>query len=441
MRILHYSLGFPPYRSGGMTKFCVDLMNQQVKNEDDVSLLWPGQIIGKRIHIKNRKNVHGIKSYELINPLPIPYDEGISNIDAFTLKGDNQVFIRFLNELKPEVIHIHTFMGLYSSFIEVARELGIKTVFTTHDFFPMCPKVTMYRNKKVCDSVATCRDCAQCNSNALNLTKIQLLQSPLYKNLKNTKVVKRLRKLHRDDFFDEEKSEFGETSQGPDDYLRLRSYYLSMLDMIDVIHYNSSVTQSVYERILGERRNSRIPITHSAIVDHRKNKEYKTNELRIRYLGPQVGAKGFFLLKAALDELWKERQNFILDIHFEPIQPSPYMRVHNRYEYDELGSIFEETDVLVAPSILYETFGFTVLEALSYGVPVIISGTVGAKDIITDNAGIVIDDISAKKLQDVIKHLTKEKLKHMNQSIVAKQEIMTLQNMTKRIVSECYLED
>ena len=30
----------------------------------------------------------------------------------------------------------------------------------------------------------------------------------------------------------------------------------------------------------------------------------------------------------------------------------------------------DETDIMVAPSIWYETFGFTVLEALSYGVPV-----------------------------------------------------------------------
>ena len=44
MNILHYSLGFPPYRTGGMTKFCMDLMKQQIKDGDDVALLWPGQM-------------------------------------------------------------------------------------------------------------------------------------------------------------------------------------------------------------------------------------------------------------------------------------------------------------------------------------------------------------------------------------------------------------
>ena len=65
---------------------------------------------------------------------------------------------------------------------------------------------------------------------------------------------------------------------------------------------------------------------------------------------------------------------------------SPYMNAHERYNYDDLQTIFENTDVLIAPSILYETFGFTVLEALSYGVPVIISGNVGAKDILLKEA-------------------------------------------------------
>ena len=39
-------------------------------------------------------------------------------------------------------------------------------------------------------------------------------------------------------------------------------------------------------------------------------------------------------------------------------------------------------DVLVVPSIWKETFGFVVLEALSYGVPVIVSDNVGAKDVV-----------------------------------------------------------
>ena len=44
------------------------------------------------------------------------------------------------------------------------------------------------------------------------------------------------------------------------------------------------------------------------------------------------------------------------------------------------------------PSVWYETFGFTVLEALSYGVPVIVSENVGAKDLLEDGRfGMIVE--------------------------------------------------
>lgn len=74
--------------------------------------------------------------------------------------------------------------------------------------------------------------------------------------------------------------------------------------------------------------------------------------------------------------------------------------------------------MLVAPSIWYETFGYTVLEALSYGVPVIVSEHVGAKDIIPDGCGVVIENIDAEKLWKVIRELNVSALERMNQNIL-----------------------
>lgn len=117
---------------------------------------------------------------------------------------------------------------------------------------------------------------------------------------------------------------------------------------------------------------------------------------------------------------------------------SPYIKVHDRYSYAELEKIFNETDVLVAPSIWYETFGFTVLEALSYGVPVIISGNVGAKDILAQGAGIVIENIDAKKLTTILQEITPDKLRTMNKTIMKNQKIMLIEDMSKLIETCCY---
>ena len=443
MKILHYSLGFPPYRSGGLTKFSMDLMREQIREGHEVSLLWPGEmkLVGNAVSIKKGTDVSGISSYEVINPLPVSYDEGIKDFDAFMNDGDTEVYEKFLGELEPDVIHVHTLMGLHKSFLDAAKKKGIRLVFTTHDFFPICPKVTMFRHGKICESIASCEECGVCNNTALSLKKIQILQSPAYRATKDSAIVKKMRKQHRDDYLagDTDRDENGAVGTA-EDYLKLRKHYEEMLSLMDVIHYNSTVAMAAYESLLDMPQSRVIPITHEDIADHRKRKDFNSDTLRIRYLGAQSAAKGYPMLKNALDTLWKERQDFVLDVHFEPVEKAPYIRSHERFEYKDLEEIFDNTDILIAPSIWYETFGFTVLEALSFGVPVMISGTVGAKDILADGAGIVIDDINEQKIVDAVNGLDRNRLTEMNNAVIERQDIMTISEMSGRIINECYLE-
>ena len=445
MKILHYALGFPPYRSGGLTKLCVDLMVQQAKENHTVAMIWPGQMgfFNQEVSIKKHENVklsgQAILSFEIINPLPVPFDEGIADIAAFTKNAETEVYSRLLDNFQPDVIHVHTLMGLHKSFLEAAKDKKIRLVFTAHDFYPICPKVTMFRHGTVCDNVQNCENCGVCNATALSLNKIRILQSPLYRTLKDSAIVKKLRKHHRDGYLSEVAINDSVDAVGTaDDYKKLRNYYYSLLKLMDMIHYNSSVTKKVYESVFNLPNSCVVVITHSDIKDNRKVKDYSNDRLRIRYLGPQSGAKGYQLLKSALDKLWNVQQDFFLDVHFEPMEPAPYIKSHRRYSYAELEKIFDETDVLVAPSIWYETFGFTVLEALSYGVPVIISGNVGAKDILVQGAGVVIEDIDAQKLFTALQDITLVKLRAMNEIIVDKQMIMQIEDMSRQIETYCY---
>ena len=121
-------------------------------------------------------------------------------------------------------------------------------------------------------------------------------------------------------------------------------------------------------------------------------------------MSPASAGKGYFVLKNALDRLWESKsRQFSLNVFFELEEIPSYMNTHGRYDYSDLEKIFDETDVLVAPSIWYETFGYTVLEALSYGVPVIVSDHVGAKDIIPDKCGIIIENMDEEKLYENLK--------------------------------------
>lgn len=426
MKILHYALGFPPYRTGGLTKYCTDLMQAQKEQCHEVALLWPGQIklLKKSIKVCKRKQWHGIDSYEIINPLPVPLDEGIVDVDIYTGKANLDIYIDFLNKYAPDAIHIHTLMGLHREFLEAANELNIRTIFTSHDYFGLCPKVTLFHAGKMCDDDHNCEDCVRCNLSALSINKIMLMQSPLYRRLKDSLIIKKIREKHRQDFFLKPQQEivlstnYGNTSE---DYRRLRKYYVSMLQRMDCIHFNSKVSENVYCRYVKPKNRIVIPITHNDIEDHRRIKDFDHEDMHFTYLGPAKPFKGFGLLIDALDYLWNEMgvHSFELHLYSEVPLSRPYIKYRqSRYTYDQLEKIFDETDLLVAPSLWYETFGYTVLEALSYGVPVLVSENVGAKDIIA--GGITVcraeqSDLAKKILGFCEDHLS---LIEMNKRII-----------------------
>ena len=442
MRILHYFLGFPPYRTGGMTRYVSDLMLEQKKDQNEVSALWPGQIciLSDKVRIRKRKQIMGINSYELINPLPVPLDEGIQEVEACMKSCDCRVYCDFLSDIRPDVIHIHTLMGMHKEFMKAAGLLGIRTVYTTHDYFGICPKVTLYRQGHACENDHGCEDCIRCNANALSLRKIMLLQSPLYRRIKNSTAVKKLRRRHRSAFFSEGtavRPVNRESFCNAADYRALRAYYMDMLKQMDMIHFNSAVTETVYKKYFIPKACRIITITHRNIKDNRKRNRWNCGgKLKVTCLASAKPFKGFDILKEALDELWEEgRRDFELKVYSSVLNSSPYMKIYeNGFKGEQLQDIMEKTDILVAPSIWYETFGFTVLEALSYGVPVIVSDHVGAKDIIGEG-GMIVEAGNKKQLKDAIAGLTEERQTTLRKAVLESVVIKTW----RTLVDETYV--
>lgn len=432
MKILHYALGFPPYRTGGLTKYCMDLMHAQKEKGHEVAMMWPGKftLAGHFVRLKKVKKVDGIGSFEVVNPLLVPLDEGIIDVDLFMEECPNpEVYRRFLEDLEPDVIHIHTLMGLHKEFVEIAKSLGIKVIFTSHDYFGICPKVTLFREGAVCGG--NCEDCPQCNQGALSVKKIKILQSALYRGLKDSALVKKLRQRHRQEFFDQEEVE--QSTQNVEniddydnnfaDYERLREYYISILKTVDKIYFNSSVTEKAYRQFIPESIKGKvINISHNNIKDNRRKKTFD-GKLKITYMAPPKPFKGFLILRQALEELWQEGvKDFELNIYNDVPKANEWMKIHESFHYSQLGEIFDGTDMLIAPSVWYETFGFTVLEALSFGVPVMVSTNVGAKDLL-DSAkyGMVIEP-------------TKDAVKQAVKYVIENREILAEYN--RRIVEE-----
>ena len=313
MKILHYALGFPPYRTGGLTKFCMDLLGQQSADGHQTALAWPGSMafFWRKVSVKERK-MGGIQSFEICNPLPIPYDEGIARCELFMEDTEGWVYKELFKAFCPDVIHIHTLMGLHSSFLRIAKEMGIRCVFTAHDYFPICPKVTMIRGGQVCSSAENCMGCGICNETALKIGHIKILQSVSYRIFKDTPVVRRLRSRHREYYLSGNGTDHGGAAVADAaEYRRLRRHYHALLKKMDLIHYNSTLTRSVYEKYFQLPNSVVINISHGDIKDCRKKKRFSKDKCRMAYLGPQGEAKGFFYSRRRLINCGKQINSLV----------------------------------------------------------------------------------------------------------------------------------
>lgn len=399
MKILHISLGLPPFRTGGLTKYSVDVMLEQA-NKHEVFLLYPGKFtVSRKLTIKANKSYRNIGVYEIVNPLPISLLNGINQPQSFMKKVDKKVYKDFLTEIYPDVIHVHTVMGIHKEFFEVAKDLGIKMVFTTHDYFGLCPKVNLMDIQgRICEDFDEGKKCLECNVNALSFPMIYIMQSYPYRYLKDSGLVKSLRKLKKNQV--KKSTETSNVSKEiimledsvAVEYVKLRNYYLEIFKLVDYFHFNSSIAKEQFESYL-DVKGKVISISHKDINDHRQERHLNKKDksiLRLGYLGPVDVYKGFYSLKDTLDSLTENRYtNWHLNVYGDSVNdPETYnpefYTFHGRYEYRQLKEIFNQIDLLIIPSVWKETFGFIGLEAQSYGVPIMVSEYVGFKDLIQD---------------------------------------------------------
>ena len=181
MKILHYILGFPPMRSGGLTQYAIDLMRTQKDLLHDVYAVYPGNFFffsSKRDVVAVKPNL-SILSFKIKNALPLPLFHGVKKPSSFICEEtqDLERFSLFFAENKFDVLHIHTMMGLPVAFLRAAKQNDVKIVYTSHDYFGLCPKVNFVDNCGGVCANASPEHCALCNNDAKSLWYIWLRNS------------------------------------------------------------------------------------------------------------------------------------------------------------------------------------------------------------------------------------------------------------------------
>lgn len=382
MKIIEYTLGLPPYRRGGLPRYSTDL-SLELSKEDEVFLMYPGSInpFSYKVKVMLKKKNYPFKVIELRNALPVSLGLGIdnNNIDKFTAKRNIVEVKKIIDDIGPNVVHFHTLMGIPMEVLEYLHRQKIKTIFTTHDFYGLCPKMLSIEPIKALTNSNCTDDCMLCK-NGPSYAKLIIMQSHIYERLKENKLVKIVRKNKKKQLTSKKVS--NSSTEKVLQKLELRRYYLKMYSLIDEFHFNSSVAQKYFMRFLPEVNGKVVPITHSNLNDNRNRKYLKHNNLVIGYVGPYDHKKGFFRMSRIANKITNVTIKFYGDIVNDSIFNRKNVKNYGVVSQNTLTQAYKDMDVLVVPSLWHETFGFVVLEALLQGTPCLVSDTVGSKDLL-----------------------------------------------------------
>lgn len=223
-------------------------------------------------------------------------------------------------------------------------------------------------------------------------------------------------------------------------YQSLIDYYKDCFSIVDEFHFNSGVTRDTYRKYIVPKAEKIIPITHNGINDHRRKKSFEVNCLKIGFVGSAAPYKGLSRLIMALKQL-NRNDKWRLDVWGDTIGQDESLPIYYRgkFTHSAIETVYTTMDIMVVPSLWHETFSLVTLEALSYGVPVLVSDTVGAKDIVKeyDSRFVFHSDEELVSLLDLLVD-DKSLLRNYNEAIIANDWRHSMSEHAREIIEELY---
>lgn len=183
-----------------------------------------------------------------------------------------------------------------------------------------------------------------------------------------------------------------------------------------------------------------VSITHGGIEDHRIRKVYGHDVLHIGFIGNSTPYKGLPLLISMLKDIGMS-ESWDLSVWGGGVGKHPSLPIYYKGKFgtSTIADVYEAMDVLIVPSIWKETFSLVTLEALSYGVPVIVSDNVGAQDIVKlYNPKFVYH--SGDELKSLICEILSDKnlLAEFNDKLLSSKWKYSMEEHAKEIISKIY---
>ena len=303
----------------------------------------------------------------------------------------DQRFRETLERSRPDLVHIHHLTCLSTSMIEVAKEFGAPVVMWLSDFWMACMRGQRIHpeDMTICEPIERGR-CVPC------LQKLwpHLLLPP------------------------QDSEEDGETF-GRAKLEAWEQHIARMLSLCDTLMMPSQFHR---QRFL----DGGLPPEKTRVVTYGIPREELLAEprgrqpiRRIGYIGTVIPSKGVHTLVEAFQRL--DRPELVLDIFGEIVpfhektsyleeleslvQPGREVQFHGRYENRDLPKIFESIDLLVVPSLWWESFCLTAREGALAGLPVVACDLAGLGEAVEQGLALGFEPGNAEELAEVMERL------------------------------------
>jgi glycosyltransferase involved in cell wall biosynthesis len=262
-------------------------------------------------------------------------------------------FAETLQATSPDLVHIHHLMGLPAAIPRLAREAGLPVLATLHDYWFLCPNAQLLTNydHSICSGPRLWLNCARCTAARLEQPVLNLGALLIAGVIGWRAHLLRQAMRHVDAFI------------APTAFVRDLFVQKGLFMAEQVVHLPHGIAlDGVRPR---QPRPARAP-------------------LRVSYLGGISWQKGVHVLVDAVMQL--DPASVILKVYGDhtafpgytqglthQAAGHPNIAFLGRQTRGEVWKALAQTDVLVVPSLWYETAVLVVQEAFAAGVPVVAS--------------------------------------------------------------------
>jgi glycosyltransferase involved in cell wall biosynthesis len=286
-----------------------------------------------------------------------------------------RAFAELLDRVRPDVVHFHNLHNLGAALIGEANSRGVRTVFSAHNHWLVCPRNYLQRGDgSLCAGPRGGKDCASCVG-SIDATGYQ----------------RRLEEI---------RSMFSvgiDVALAPSEAVKralVANGYPT--EMIDVVPQTMPGSDLVWER-LGRTRAPEPP----------------GSPLRVGFFGSVLPHKGAHLLVDAA-----QRVSAPITVHMhgdvtpafaqalERLDLRGVVQMTGAYEQEQLPELLGDLDVVVVPSICFDAQVLTIAEALAGRVPVVVARMGGMPDGVRDGVdGLLFDGWSSVDLAAKLEQL------------------------------------